>query len=410
LAGALRGRGFGFWLTLIAAAGLGLRALQTFLVAPWPPGIFNDEAYYSTLAELIAHGEGFVRPAEFLGSHLSVPTAERAPLFSLALAGLAKLGISGGDGRALGLLTGAGTIVAVGLLGRRLGTPRTGLIAAGLAAVYPTLLAADGALMTESLYGLLAGFSLIAAYRLVDEPRLGWAVLLGTLLGLAALTRGEGLILLPVLLVPLLRRRGGLRAAGAVVLAFAVVLAPWTIRNWIVFDRPVLVATEGGETLAGANCDQAYYGERTGTWIYNCVTLSGRGNEAAELNAEGRKGLHYARDHLGRLPVVATARVARTWGAWAPFKTPEGRSAWVTKVGVVAYFLLLPLAVYGFLVLRRRGVPTWIVLAPVVTVTLTALLTYGSIRFRHSAELTLVVLAAVALDALVRRRERGVEA
>jgi 4-amino-4-deoxy-L-arabinose transferase-like glycosyltransferase len=410
LAGALRGRGFGFWLTLIAAAGLGLRALQTFLVAPWPPGIFNDEAYYSTLAELIAHGEGFVRPAEFLGSHLSVPTAERAPLFSLALAGLAKLGISGGDGRALGQLTGAGTIVAVGLLGRRLGTPRTGLIAAGLAAVYPTLLAADGALMTESLYGLLAGFSLIAAYRLVDEPRLGWAVLLGTLLGLAALTRGEGLILLPVLLVPLLRRRGGLRAAGAVVLAFAVVLAPWTIRNWIVFDRPVLVATEGGETLAGANCDQAYYGERTGTWIYNCVTLSGRGNEAAELNAEGRKGLHYARDHLGRLPVVATARVARTWGAWAPFKTPEGRSAWVTKVGVVAYFLLLPLAVYGFLVLRRRGVPTWIVLAPVVTVTLTALLTYGSIRFRHSAELTLVVLAAVALDALVRRRERGVEA
>jgi hypothetical protein len=43
-------------------------------------------------------------------------------------------------------------------------------------------------------------------------------------------------------------------------------------------------------------------------------------------------------------------------------------------------------------------------MAPVVTVTLTTLLGYGSIRFRHSAELTLVVLAGVALDALWQRR------
>jgi hypothetical protein len=33
-------------------------------------------------------------------------------------------------------------------------------------------------------------------------------------------------------------------------------------------------------------------------------------------------------------------------------------------------------------------------------VTLTTLLAYGAVRFRQSAELSLVVLAAVALDAL----------
>jgi 4-amino-4-deoxy-L-arabinose transferase-like glycosyltransferase len=402
----LRTRGFGFWLAVIAVAGAAIRMAQTLLVAPWPPGIFNDEAYYATLARLVAHGEGFIRPAEFFSHHVSLPTAERAPLFTVALAGLSKLGLTGGDGRLLGVLTGAAAIVALGLLGRRLATPRAGLIAAGVAAVYPTLIAADGALMTESLYGALAAFSLLAAYRLVEAPGLGRALVLGALVGLASLSRGEGLLLLPLLLVPLVRRPGGLRAAGAVLVAFVVVLAPWTIRNYSVFDRPVLVATEGGETLAGANCDQSYYGDRTGTWIYTCVDFNPLGNEAEELNAEGRKGLRYARHHLGRLPVVGALRVARTWGAWAPFTTPEGRRAWVMDLGVALYFLLVPLAVYGFIVLRRRGKPVWILTAPLITVTATALLTYGSVRFRHSGELAIVVLAAVALDALLPTPDR----
>jgi 4-amino-4-deoxy-L-arabinose transferase-like glycosyltransferase len=402
----LRARGFGFWLAVIAAAGAAIRAAQTLLVAPWPPGIFNDEAYYATLARLVAHGEGFIRPAEFFSHHVSLPTAERAPLFTVALAGLSKLGLTGGDGRLLGVLTGAAAIVAVGLLGRRLASPRAGLIAAGVAAVYPALIAADGALMTESMYGALAAFSLLAAYRLVEAPGLGRALVLGALVGLASLSRGEGLLLLPLLLVPLVRRPGGLRAAGAVLVAFVVVLAPWTIRNYDVFDRPVLVATEGGETLAGANCDQSYYGDRTGTWIYTCVDFNPMGNEAEELNAEGRKGIRYARHHLGRIPVVGALRVARTWGAWAPFTTPEGRRAWVMDLGVALYFLLVPLAVYGFVVLRRRGTPVWILTAPLITVTATALLTYGSVRFRHSGELAIVVLAAVALDALLPSPDR----
>jgi 4-amino-4-deoxy-L-arabinose transferase-like glycosyltransferase len=402
----LRTRSYSFWLGAIAVAGAALRVAQTLLVAPWPPGIFNDEAYYSTLGHLIAHGHGFIRPAEFYAHGLSIPTAERAPLFSILLAGLDKIGLDGGDGRLLGVVSGGAAIVAVGLLGRRVAGDRAGLIAAGVAAVYPVLIAADGALMTESLYGALAAFAMLVAYRLVERPSLREALLLGVLVGLAALSRGEGLLLLPLLLVPLVRRPAGLRSAAVVVLAFAAVLAPWTVRNWIDFDRPVLVATEGGETLAGANCDQAYHGDRIGTWVFTCVHFSGTGNEAAELNAEGKKGLRYARHHLGRLPLVATVRVARTWGAWAPFATPEGRRAWVMDIGVWVYFALIPLAVYGFVLLRRRRVPVWILVAPVISATLTALLSYGSIRFRHSAELTLVVLAAVAIDRLISAPER----
>ncbi len=385
------------------ALGVALRTLQTLLVAPWPPGIFNDEAYYATLAQLVADGEGFVRPAEFYRDHVSLPTAERAPLFTTLVSGLYKLGLDGGDGRLVGLLTGAVTIAALGLLGRRLAGDRAGLLAGGVAALYPTLIAADGAMMTESTYGAFAALSLLAAYRLADQPGLGRAVLLGVLAGIAALARAEALLLLPLLLVPLIRRPGGVKAAAAVCVAFAVVLTPWTVRNWSTFDRPVLIATEGGETLAGANCHATYYGERIGTWNVNCAAFDGSGNEAAELNERGRDGIRYALDHAERVPLVAAARVARTWGLWRPFAVPEGRRTWVQQLGAAIYFALIPAAVYGFILLRRRRVPIWILMAPFVTVTLTALLAYGSIRFRHSAELPLVVLAAVALDRLLPR-------
>jgi 4-amino-4-deoxy-L-arabinose transferase-like glycosyltransferase len=396
--------GFGLWLAAIVALGVAIRVVYTLAVAPWPPTIFNDEAYYSTLSQLIARGEGFVRPGEFLGEGLSVPTAERAPLFPFALAGLAELGVTGGDARLLGVVTGAGTIVVVALLARRLAGDRVGLLAAGLAALYPTLIAADGALMTESLYGLLSGLSLIAAYRLLDAPGIGRALVLGAIVGVAAHARAEALLLLPLLLLPVLRRPGGLRAAAAVCLAFAVVLTPWTVRNWLAFDRPVLIATEGGETLAGANCETTYFGSKIGAWSVSCVRFSGRGNEAAELNEEGRKGIRYALDHLERVPLVAGARLARTWGLWWPPQRPEGRAGWVSHLGTGLLLVLVPLALYGLVVLRRRGVPVWIIATPFVTVTLTTLLAYGSARFRHSAELPLVVLAAVALDRLWQRR------
>ena len=84
-------------------------------------------------------------------------------------------------------------------------------MAAGGAAIYPMLFQVDGALMAESLYAALVAGFLFATYRAIDEPSvlLNW-VLAGALAGLAALTRTEGLLLLPVVLVPeALRWAGG---------------------------------------------------------------------------------------------------------------------------------------------------------------------------------------------------------
>jgi hypothetical protein len=57
----------------------------------------------------------------------------------------------------------------------------------------------------------------------------------------------------------------------------------------------------------------------------------------------------------------------------------------------------------GALVMRGRGRDLWILLAPIAMVTLVALTTYGTTRFRMAAEPSIVLLAAVALEAAVLR-------
>ncbi len=205
----------------MVAVGVLLRVLYTVLVAPWPPKGLDDQVYYHLEPILLAHGRGFIEPV-FAKIGRSVPTAEHAPFYSIVLAVLAKLGGTGDVVQRLaGTVFGAGTIVAIGLLGRRLAGERAGILAAGIASAYPILITADGALMSESLYGLLIALSLLVAYRLLARPSLRWGIALGVLVGLATLTRGEAWLLLLLLVIPAdpssarrARRRGRMRDAG----------------------------------------------------------------------------------------------------------------------------------------------------------------------------------------------------
>jgi 4-amino-4-deoxy-L-arabinose transferase-like glycosyltransferase len=400
-------RSFAFKLGLVVAFGVVLRVLYTVLIAPWPPPVSDDQVYFHLMPSLLADGRGFIQPQLALAGHVRL-TAAHPPFYSIVLAGPAELGITGQLAQRLtGSVFGAGTMIAIALIARRLAGERAALLAAGIASVYPILITADGALMSESLYGLLVALSLLVAYRLVDEPRIGRALLLGGLIGLAAVTRGEALLLLVLVLIPVVRRPGGARAAAVACLAMVVVLTPWTVRNWIVFDRFVPVSTDGGAVIGGANCQSTYYGSNIGGWNILCDRPFPARNEAVETARQLHDGLNYARRHLTRLPVVAAARLARGWSFLQPGQTNPGRSASVQNLGTGMYYVLLVLALYGLLLLRRRRRPTWLVMAPVLMVCFTMVLIYGFLRFRHPAEISLVVLAGVAVDRIWSRCARA---
>jgi 4-amino-4-deoxy-L-arabinose transferase-like glycosyltransferase len=402
-----RTRTFAARLALIAGLGLALRVAYVLLLADDVTGS-GDYHFYHGVANLLAEGHGFSDPFAFVAEHgVEHPTATHPPLWP-ALLSLASLAGATGEvsHKLVGCLVGAAVIVAVGMLGRRIGGPRLGLIAAALAAVYPVLVTADGALMSEPLYGLFIALALLAAHTLLERPAPGWAALLGAVVALAALTRSEALLLLPLLLAPAALSGPGpgrarwLRLAAGVG-ACLLVLAPWTLRNWSAFDRFVLISTNDGTMLAGANCPPSYHGPNMGGWDFECISKVRPGEDDAERSRRWRReGLEYARDNAGRLPIVIPVRVLRTWELWQPLEQvqfAEGRYRPLVRVGVAWYFALLPLAGLGVLALRGRR-ELWLLLAPVAMVVVTSAVGYGVPRLRHAAEIPLVVLAAVGIE------------
>jgi hypothetical protein len=107
-------------------------------------------------------------------------------------------------------------------------------------------------------------------------------------------------------------------------------------------------------------------------------------------------------DHADRLPAVVGVRVLRLLDVWDPGQSVEanagdGRPPLFTRLGIVAFWALLPLAVAGGILLRRQRDAFLILLAPAVMIVAVSMATYGSTRLRYAAEPSVVLLAAVAL-------------
>ena len=375
-----------------------------------------DEFYYASVASRVADGKGFTSRGFYYGAPGS-PLADHPPLTSVVLAPWVRLAGYGhfGLARCAMAALGALTVLLVGLVGREVAGRRVGLIAAGIAAVYPNLWVNDGLLMSETVAALATALTLWLAYRLRRSPSVGMAILAGAAAALAGLARVELVLLLPLLVLPVVlsrRDQSGpdrLRMAGAATAAGLLTLVPWVAYNLQRFERPVLLSADGG-TLLGANCDDTYYGPRLGFWNGLCaLPPPGSGGDASVHSERMRRtALEYIGDHKGRLPVVVAARLGRTWGVFRPFDPVEwnafdGRPRWISLAQVWLFWLVAGFAIAGTVLLRRRGQPVWLLLAPVLAVTVATITVYGRERFRVPAEVPLVVFAAVAVDQLVGR-------
>lgn len=409
-----------FWilLGLVVLAGLAWRLLYIRVVSPAYPR-FGDPFFYHQQANLLANGHGFVDPFVWNRSRRLLPTSFHPPLYPMVLSVGSLLGFTGYFAhRVISCFIGAAAVAVVGLTGRRVGGDVAGLIAAGLAASYPNLWMVDGILFPEGLFALTIGLTILAGYRLRDHPSPWNAGLLGASISLAALTRGEAILLVAFLTLPLVllmrelawrRRLALLLVAG---LGTGLVMAPWTIRNLTTFNEPVLISSNGDAVLGFANCDATYSGPWAGFWSPWCPKSFPTGDESEVARAYRDMGLDYMRGHLDRLPTVAAIRVGRIWQVYRPFQnarlsTVELRPRWATLAGLWTYWLLLPLAGLGGWLTFRRRITLIPLLAQAVLVTFVAATVYATNRFAMPLDVVVVVLAAVGVSGLVTRLRNG---
>ena len=410
-------------LSAVVAGGFLIRVTTWLTIAPQKTD-GGDPLFYHVTANTIARGRGFPEPLNWLDSATQIPSALHGPLYPVVLSLSSRMGgTTYVDHKFVSILIGSAVVLMTALVAERVGGRRAAIAAGALAAVYPNLWLIDSLLFPEGLYALLTTTCVLAAYRWRDRPTLVRAALIGGLIGLAALTRGEGILLGIILAMPwMLRHRQlslperwrHLAVAGATCL---LVLAPWMIRNARTFEEFVPLSTNGSELIVYANCDEVYHGRLIGFWSFRCQeryrTEFGdpEGDESQEAAFWRDVGVDYARDHIGEVPKIVAIRVLRQWELFRPwqtidFSTIENRDKDSAALGLGMYYVLAAGAIAGAIMLRRRKVPLLPLGAQFLSVTLTAAYAYGTVRFRAPAEPVLCVLAGVAAVPLLTRAWR----
>jgi 4-amino-4-deoxy-L-arabinose transferase-like glycosyltransferase len=167
------------------------------------------------------------------------------------------------------IVVACGTTLVVWRIGHRWLSPLAGVVAGLLVAVHPYLVWHDVHMNREILDHFLAASTVFAT--LWAAERLSWrrALPLGALLGLAILGNVR-LELLPLVLAAYLLWRAGVSgrtvaAAGALVAATLVVVAPWVARNRV--ELGCWTVTTDARALWKANNVNTYSTLTGGQWI-----------------------------------------------------------------------------------------------------------------------------------------------
>ncbi len=392
----------------VSAAALAIRIAWVLVASVEPRAGFNfDASWYDIMAGWLAQGHGYT---SFSGE----PTAAWPPGYPAFLGLLYR--VFGNEtlvAQLANALLGALTAALTYELGRRLFDGRVALVAAALFSLRPGHVFFSALPMSEGLFSLLFTAACLAFARETVSPGvrgLRWA-LWGAWLGLCTLVRGTTLAFLGVsatlwLLVSRDLRLTAWRSVAAL-LGFALVVGPWMVRNFLVFDDFVLISTSFGRTLAIAHLPRGSYERR-----YQELRRSAG---EVELDRHQRREVFaYVCAHPGRtiaripgeiLDLYARDDVALNWGrlrggSGDPQPVLAGVPDSLVRGAANAFhYGVLALALLGLPAACARDRPDrWIVPAAILYVTLLHSVVFqGNPRFQVPLAPHFSLLAAVGM-------------
>ena len=409
----------------ILAVALTLRLVFVLATPGYTPR--HDDRHYDRLAcSIVVAGQYPLRPAgadrESCGSMpagANVPTAFRPPGYPVLLAGVHvasdPLPVSRWTrGRLFNALLGTLAVGLVGLIAMRIWDRRVALVAMAVMAVDLPLILVGGSLMSETMFVALVLGSVLAALRSVTAGRpVAWAAGTGMLIGLATLTRPTALVLAIPLGVAVAGRSPRRPAAALVlVVAMALTIAPWTIRNAVQMHAFIPVSDFTGSWVAGTYNDQARADKEhpgsSQTFVAGEFDDLEGVPEVRRQRELTRRGLEYAADHPGYVAQVVLHNTMRLFNLeGASWWRRQGRTmslpVWAANAAAYAFYVLALLALAGALTPAARRAPAWFWSAPILLFA-SVIFAGSALRYRAPIEPFLALLAALALTARGRLR------
>lgn len=374
----------------------------------------GDADGYHRIAVSLTRGEGFRLARYTEAEERGEPTAWCAPLYPFFLAGIYQ--VAGQDFRVVRMIQATLstiTVLVIALWALALFGGRSACFAALIASVYPAFYAyafSSSSIGTETLYlfFFIPALSTFSSYGI--RPITSLAVVSGLFWGLANLTRAMSLpllLLLPFILIlvryPL---RQVVRYGGVVWFVAGLVIAPWTIRNYLVFHTFVPISTTGGIGLYGqfhpANVD-GFGGNVMRDFVLaeESRMMSLGMSQAERMDYYVKKGLGFIRADPGRALRLFVRRIF----LYMDPRTTLYRGG-KKQIITWGYLFVLGGALVGFFLsmkhkIRRREVLSLCLIFGYF-IFLHALLS-SSERYRFPNEPILIILAAFALDFLIKR-------
>ncbi|MEW6249306.1 MAG: tetratricopeptide repeat protein [Planctomycetota bacterium] len=405
------------WLLIIIAVAVTVRFIYVFQYQSSPT--FDDHdmdpLYHHQWAAAFARGESFVQGPYF-----------RAPLYTWFLGTIYWLfGTASLPARLIQAALSALNCGLLFLIGRRMFNRRVGVLAGLLGAGYWLFVYYDAELLSPVLIVFL---NLLLLWVLLEtgDRRSPWPWLLsGFLLGLSAITRPDILMFAPLLAVwlfvlhwPRWRRSAGYAlclAAGCL-----LPILPITIRNYVVGQDRVLIASYGGVNFyignnPGADGLSAVIpGDPPEWWpcffaqVERAERAEGRQLKPSEVSAWYARA---TRKYIASQPAEALGRMFKKLGYfWSRWEVSNNQDIQfttatygpVTRVLPVGFWLVGPLGFLGLLLSLRRSRALFPLWGMVLVYMLIAAAFFVTARYRIPAAVVLVLLAAYAVDWLVQ--------
>jgi len=349
---------------LVATCGVAARIGFGIYAARHVDQSLLDVQTYTRIAQNILDGHGF----SLVPPH---PTVFVAPLYPAALALVRYVTGSFSSMIAIQAILWVAVALLVQSIGEKWLDRRSARLASLFVLLHPELIAISAFLYSETLFVtfLYAALAALAIAATAAKPKALLCTLAASaLLGLATLTRPVTLYFVPLAAaLPFFWRehlgwKGATQVAVLALLGFAVVVAPWSLRNRARTGSLVPVATGGGTAL----------------WIGNYQPFDGeyRYQQTRELMDRLTSGLSeveadrlltkMAIQGMRQRPVEAMKLLAKKlWRYWLRSyeKLPDGRPRHWTVTGIglqLLHLVLLSLAALGLWLSRRR----WRIMLP----------------------------------------------